>query len=86
MGNIYFRNPRACGNAIENGKKTLDMRFIKFFPLFFFLCQFLPSYHTSSSPLTISTVGVLGSNLRIRFRSARVTKLGVMGTTGENGW
>jgi hypothetical protein len=40
----------------------------------------------SSSPLTISTVGVLGSILRIRFRSALVTTLGVMGTSGENGW
>jgi len=56
--------------------------------IFSFFALFLSShsYHTSSSPLTISTVGVLGSNLRMRLRSARVTKLGVMGTTGEKGW
>lgn len=35
---------------------------------------------------TISTVGVFGSYRFIRFRSALVTRLGVIGTTGENGW
>jgi hypothetical protein len=40
----------------------------------------------SSALFTISTVGVLGSILLIRLRSALVTKLGVMGMTGEKGW
>lgn len=43
-------------------------------------------YQISSSLLTISTVGVLGSNLFILFLSALVTKDGVIGTTGLNGW
>lgn len=42
-------------------------------------------YQISSSLLTISTVGVFGSNLFILFRSALVTKDGVIGTTGLNG-
>lgn len=43
-------------------------------------------YQISSSLLTISTVGVFGSNLFILFLSALVTKDGVIGTTGEKGW
>lgn len=43
-------------------------------------------YQMSSVFFTISTVGVLGSSLFIRLRSALVTRLGVMGTTGEKGW
>jgi len=43
-------------------------------------------YQTSSSFFTISTVGVLGSNLFILFLSALVTSEGVIGITGENGW
>lgn len=43
-------------------------------------------HQTSSLPLTISSVGVLGSSLRILFLSAFVTSEGVMGTQGEKGW
>jgi hypothetical protein len=43
-------------------------------------------YQMSSLFLTMATVGVLGSILFIRLRSSLVTRLGVMGMTGENGW
>lgn len=43
-------------------------------------------HQISSAFLTISNVGVLGSSLLIRLRSSLVTRLGVMGITGENGW
>lgn len=43
------------------------------------------AYQTSSSLLTISKVGVLGTILFIRFLSSFVTRLGVMGMQGVNG-
>ena len=43
-------------------------------------------YHTSSSLLTISSVGVLGTIFFILFRSALVTNVGVIGMMGEKGW
>lgn len=45
-----------------------------------------PDYQISSSSFTRSSVGVLGSILLILFLSALVTRLGVMGITGEKGW
>ena len=43
-------------------------------------------YHISSELLTNCVVGVLGTIRLILLRSSLVTRDGVIGTTGENGW